>query len=272
MKCFKLLGFALLAGALSGEQFSSTPEQARSMVVTKFGIVSAPQFLASDAGEILEAGGNAVDAAIAANAVMGVTQPYVNGIGGDLFAIYYEAKTGKAIWVECQRWTPKALTLEYLKVTRRSKAHTDRSSHDHGPGLRGGLGRLTRALWNNALRQAAQSGDLLCTKWISAGREKRLVIAKYESAQSTGLTRRLISPAGVAPGVGDTFRNPALADSLRLVAANGRDGFYNSKLTETMVTFLRSQGGKMHTREDFADFQPELGTANLDHLPRLDRL
>src|ERR1700691_2567517 len=71
-------------------------EQARSMIVTKFGIVATSQFLASQAGaKMLEAGGNAVDAAIAANAVVGVTQPYVNGMGGDLFAIYYEAKTGK---------------------------------------------------------------------------------------------------------------------------------------------------------------------------------
>src|ERR1035437_3344331 len=71
-------------------------EHARSMIVTKFGIVAASQFLASQAGaKMLEAGGNAIDAAIAANAVLGVTQPYVNGLGGDLFAIVYEAKTGK---------------------------------------------------------------------------------------------------------------------------------------------------------------------------------
>src|SRR5947209_19599248 len=71
-------------------------EQARSMIVTKFGIVATSQFLASQAGAtMLEAGGNAIDAAIAANSVLGLTQPYVNGMGGDLFAIIYEAKTGK---------------------------------------------------------------------------------------------------------------------------------------------------------------------------------
>ena len=80
----------------SAQQFASMPGQGRSMVVTKLGIVSTPQFLASQAGaHVLEEGGNAVDAAIAANAVMGVVQPYVNGIGGDLCAIYYDAKTGK---------------------------------------------------------------------------------------------------------------------------------------------------------------------------------
>src|ERR1051325_10744565 len=92
-------------------------DQARSMVVTKFGIVATSQFLASQAGaKMLEAGGNAVDAAIAANAVLGLTQPYVNGMGGDLFAIYYEAKTGKVYGLNSSGWTPKALTIEYLKA------------------------------------------------------------------------------------------------------------------------------------------------------------
>src|ERR1700730_9362120 len=91
-------------------------DQARSMIVTRYGIVAASQFLASQAGsKILEAGGNAIDAAIAANAVLGLTQPYVNGVGGDLFAIVYEAKTGKVYGLNSSGWTPKALTIEYLK-------------------------------------------------------------------------------------------------------------------------------------------------------------
>src|SRR5436305_3511973 len=91
-------------------------EQARSMIVTRYGIVAASQFLASQAGaKMLESGGNAVDAAIAANAVLGLTQPYVNGMGGDLFAIVYEAKTGKVYGLNSSGWTPKALTIDYLK-------------------------------------------------------------------------------------------------------------------------------------------------------------
>src|SRR5271168_5214578 len=98
-------------------EMSSVPGQGRSMVVTKLGIVAAPQFLASQAGaHILEQGGNAIDAAIAANAVMGVVQPYVNGIGGDLFMVYYEAKTGKVYGLNSSGWTPKALTIDALKA------------------------------------------------------------------------------------------------------------------------------------------------------------
>src|SRR5882672_103823 len=92
-------------------------EQARSMIVTRYGIVATSQFLASQAGaKMLEAGGNAVDAAIAANAVLGLTQPYVNGMGGDLFAIVYEAKTGKVYGRNASGWTPKALSSAYLKA------------------------------------------------------------------------------------------------------------------------------------------------------------
>src|SRR5580698_3028046 len=106
-----------LCSAVAAQQFSSVPGQGRSMVVTKLGIVAAPQFLASQAGaHILEQGGNAVDAAIAANAVMGVVQPYVNGMGGDLFALYYEAKTGKLYGLNSSGWTPKALTIDYFKA------------------------------------------------------------------------------------------------------------------------------------------------------------
>src|SRR6185437_9171205 len=86
-------------------------------IVTKLGIVAAPQFLAAQAGaRILEQGGNAVDAAIAANAVMGVVEPYVNGMGGDLFALVYEAKTGKLYGLNASGWTPKALTIDTFKA------------------------------------------------------------------------------------------------------------------------------------------------------------
>src|SRR5436305_6024103 len=104
-------------------------DQARSMIVTKFGVVATSQFLASQAGaKMLEAGGNAVDAAIAANAVLGLTQPYVNGMGGDLFAIFYEARTGKVYGLNSSGWTPKALTIEYVKQRNIDK-HQPRAGH-----------------------------------------------------------------------------------------------------------------------------------------------
>jgi len=98
--------------SLSWGQDRST---ARSMVITRQGIVATSHTLASQAGaQILARGGSAVDAAIAANAVLAVTEPMMCGIGGDLFVLYWEAKTGKLTGLNASGWAPKALTTEYL--------------------------------------------------------------------------------------------------------------------------------------------------------------
>ncbi len=82
----------------------------RSVVATQYGIVATSQVSASQAGaRVLEQGGSAIDAAIAANAVLNVTEPTSNGMGGDLFAIYWEAKTGKLYGLNASGWAPKAL-------------------------------------------------------------------------------------------------------------------------------------------------------------------
>src|SRR5882757_5994621 len=89
---------------------------ARSMVVTRYGVVATSHVQASVAGaKILERGGSAVDAAIAANATLGVTEPMMNGIGGDLFAIYWDAKSGKLYGLNSSGWAPQGLTLEHMK-------------------------------------------------------------------------------------------------------------------------------------------------------------
>src|SRR5437773_8533010 len=88
----------------------------RSKIATKFGIVAASQPLAARAGvQVREHGGNAGDAAIAANAVMGVVEPHMNGIGGDLFAIVYEATTGKLFGLNASGWAPQKLTPALLR-------------------------------------------------------------------------------------------------------------------------------------------------------------
>ncbi len=250
-----LLAVAFLAAA-ADPQFASSPEQGRSMVVTKYGIVSAPQFLASDAGaKVLEAGGNAVDAAIAANAVMGVTQPYVNGMGGDLFVLYYEAKTHKLYGLNSSGWAPKALTIDYLKAHKIDKLDPRGVHTITVPGCVAG--------WD-ALR--VRFGSMPFSKLLSpaifyagngfplAEKNARYWVSKAFLNQPG--YKETYLPGGVHPGVGDTFKNPALAHSLSEVAAHGRDAFYNGPLTKTMVDFLKAQGGT-HTLEDFRDFQPE---------------
>src|SRR5881227_2837073 len=108
-----LTSFVLLAMSVSAQERS----YGRSMVINDHGIVATSHVLASQAGaQILARGGSAIDATIAANAVLGVTEPMMNGIGGDLFAIYWDAKTGKLYGINSSGWAPQALTPEHLKA------------------------------------------------------------------------------------------------------------------------------------------------------------
>src|ERR1700727_2968172 len=110
LMCLFMLWCLALQPALTQDR-----DYGRSMVVTGRGIVATSQVLASQAGaHILERGGSAIDAAIAANAVLGVTEPMMNGIGGDLFLIYWDAKTGKLYGLNASGWAPRKLTIEFL--------------------------------------------------------------------------------------------------------------------------------------------------------------
>src|SRR5947207_3678518 len=107
------VSFSVTVAAQAGNAQDRT--QARSMVISRNGIVAAESPLAAQAGvRILEQGGNAVDAAIATNAMMGVVEPMMNGIGGDLFALVYDAKANKLYGLNASGWAPKGLTIEYL--------------------------------------------------------------------------------------------------------------------------------------------------------------
>lgn len=254
---------ALIAGLLLStpslavaQQFSSVPGQGRSMVVTKLGIVAAPQFLAAQAGaHVLEQGGNAIDAAIAANAVMGVVQPYVNGMGGDLFVLYYEAKTGKVYGLNSSGWTPKALTIEYLKAHNVDKINPIGVETIDVPGAVAGWDAMRSRFGSLPFTQLLAPAIYYAENGFPlAERNARYWVAKRLMDQPG--YKETYLPTGVAPKVGDLFKNPALANSLRQVAARGRDAFYNGPMTDVMVKFLQAHGGT-HTREDFADFKPE---------------
>ena len=221
--------------------------------------MAASQTLASEAGAaILDRGGTAVDAAIAANAVLGVTEPVTNGIGGDLLAIVYEVKTGKLYGLNATGWAPAGLTLSALEqkgIKGKPPAH---SIHDVTvPGAVAGWAALHRKFGK------VPFADLLAPAIYYAGQgfpvQERMARlwnqfgSRLANVPGFGQT---FLPGGKAPAAGEIFRNRDLADSLRLIAQHGRDGFYAGAMAKKIVDYSASLGGTM-TLDDLAQFQPE---------------
>ncbi len=240
--------------------------QARSQVMTRHGIVAAEHPMAAQAGvQILAQGGNAIDAAIAANAVMGVVAPMSNGIGGDLFAMVYEAKTGKLYGLNASGWAAKDLSIDFLKsknliekdeagdpIMPKPGIHTVTvpGAVDGWFALMKRFGRKTPAELLAPAIQIADEGFPI-TEMVG-GRWKAAVplMKKHGPALTT------FYPKAVIPKVGEVFRNPDIARSLRVIARDGRDAFYKGDIAGAIVDLSEELGGKL-TLTDFAEYQSE---------------
>jgi gamma-glutamyltranspeptidase/glutathione hydrolase len=230
----------------------------RSKVATKYGIVAASQPLAARAGvQILERGGNAVDAAIATNAVMGLVEPHYNGIGGDVFAIYYEAKTGKLYGLNAGGWAPTGLTPEIVRSKGNTRMPNSGIYSVTVPGavkgwemLRARFGTLPMSDLLAPAIFYADDGfpvtDIIAGDWNQATRK----LAAEPNAAAVYL------PNGRAPKAGEVFKNPLLANTLRLIAEKGPAGFYEGKVADAILAIEREKGGTM-TASDLKEYQPE---------------
>jgi gamma-glutamyltranspeptidase/glutathione hydrolase len=231
---------------------------ARSMVITRYGIVATSHVQASVAGaQILERGGSAVDAAIAANAVLGVTEPMMNGMGGDLFAIYWDAKTGKLYGLNASGWAPQGLTVEHLKAKGVSSMPHEGIDSVTVPGAVAGWNalheRFGRMTWKELFQPAifyAENGypvpEIIAAYWDDAAG----LIGKDPEG------RRLYLPNGKPPAVGQIFQNHDLAKALQMVAQNGPTAFYKGEIARAIVSTSQSLGGTM-SADDLAEFSPE---------------
>jgi gamma-glutamyltranspeptidase/glutathione hydrolase len=235
------------------------PIPGRSVIVTRDGIVATSQPLAARAGvEILERGGNAIDAAIATNAAMGLMEPTGNGIGGDLFAIIYDAKTGTLHGLNSSGWAPSGMTPAFL-ASKGHKTMPQRGIYSATvPGavagwqaMREKFGRLP---FSQSLAPAiyyAEHGfpvaEITAAGW---GRSKALLAAHPNSAKT------YLVDGGRTPRFGEVFRNPDLATSLRRIVDKGRDGYYTGPTADAIVAISNEMGGTF-TLADLAEFQPE---------------
>jgi gamma-glutamyltranspeptidase/glutathione hydrolase len=256
MRMVMVLGCVFVVMTLSvAGSFAQDRSQGRSMVISRGGIVAAESPLAAQAGvRVLESGGNAVDAAIATNAMMGVVEPMMNGIGGDLFAIVYDAKANKLYGLNASGWAPKALTIEFLRK------QGIREMPQHGvhaitvPGAVDGWEKLAEKFGRKKLSEdlaaairTAEEGFPI-PEWTAAywGGEVDL-LRSDEAATKTYL------PNDRAPHVGEVFRNPDLAWSLQQIAEHGRDAFYKGGIAQKILETMKHHNGTM-AAEDLADY------------------
>ncbi|PYU28784.1 MAG: gamma-glutamyltransferase, partial [Acidobacteria bacterium] len=232
--------------------------QGRSMVISRNGIVAAESPLAAQAGvQILERGGNAVDAAVAANAMMGLVAPMSNGSGGDLFAIVYDAKSGKLYGLNASGWAPAGLTIEFLKNQGFHDMPEQGVQSVTVPGAVDGwqklLDRFGKKKLSEVLAPAIRTAEdgFPVTEWISG-----LWAANAEFLRGNEAAARTYLPDNKPPALGQIFRNADLARSLRLIAQGGRDAFYKGEIAKSIVETSRRHGGTL-AEKDFAEFSSE---------------
>lgn len=230
----------------------------RSEVIAQNGMVCTSHPLATQAGiDILKKGGSAIDAAIAANACLGLMEPTGSGIGGDLFAIVWDAKTKRLYGLNASGYSPKKLTLQYFKEKNLKSIPSYGPLPVTVPGCVDGWFELHkkfgRLKMSDNLQPAigyAENGtpvpELIAYYLQSSSR----LFGSYPNFKETYM------PGGKALEKGDVFKNPALANTYKLLAAKGRDEYYKGSIARTIAAFIKQQGGFLD-ENDLAEYQAE---------------
>lgn len=237
--------------ALGYDRISGRMDASRSEVIGRGGMVCAAQPLAAQIGiEILRKGGSAVDAAIAVNAALGLMEPVSCGIGGDLFAIVWDAKTQKLYGLNASGRSPYLLDIAEVAGQGHSAMPYTGMVPLTVPGCVDGwfelhekFGRLPmKDILEPAIRYAEEGfpvTEVIAHYWALGG--KRL--EKEPNFAATYL------PGGKAPAKGEIFRNPDLAGTYRALAKNGRDEFYRGRLAAVMDRFFSEKGGYIRLKD-----------------------
>jgi len=248
-----VLGHVFTQDRITGESFAT-----RSEVIAQYGMACTSQPLATQVAlDILKAGGNAIDAAIAANAVLGLVEPTGNGIGGDLFAIVWDAETGKLYGLNASGRSPRSLTLDYFTENGFENIPAYGPLPVSVPGcvdgwfeLHGKFGSMKMdKILQPAISYATEGfpvTELIAYYW--AGGVRRLI--RYPNVAEVYM------PGGNVPSKGEIFRNPFLANTLKKIAEGGRDEFYKGDIARTIDKFIKEQGGFL-SYEDLANHHSE---------------
>ncbi|PKQ62414.1 gamma-glutamyltransferase [Labilibaculum manganireducens] len=258
-KSFLLCLLSLFALAVfSQDRVTGLNFATRSEVIAQNGMACTSQPLATQVAlDILKAGGNAIDAAIAANATLGLMEPTGNGIGGDIFIILWDAKTKKLYGLNGSGRSPKSLNLEYFKKNNYTSIPSFGALPVSVPGCVDGwftvhdrFGKMDMEQILNPAIQYARNGfpvSELIAYYMNTSANR---LMKYKGFSETYM------PNGKMPKKGDIFKNPYLANTLEKIAKNGRDAFYKGDIAKTIAKYMKEQGGFL-SYDDLASHKSE---------------
>ena len=255
MKLLLICGLSLIqvVAALGNDRLVGKSFTSRSEVIAKQAMAATSQPLATQVAlDILRQGGNAIDAAIAANATLGLMEPTGNGIGGDLFVMLWDANSQKLYGLNASGRSPKSLTRAVFEEQGLDKIPSFGPLPVSVPGcvdgwfeLHAKFGKLPMDEVLAPAIQYAEDGfpvsEVIADDWARSAP----IFRDYAGFTETFL------PEGRAPNKGEMFRNPGLARTLRLLAAGGRDAFYKGEIAQVIDHFMKREGGFL-TAEDLA--------------------
>lgn len=230
----------------------------RSEVIARNGMAATSQPLATQAAlDILKRGGNAIDAAIAANAVLGVVEPTGCGVGGDLFAIIWSSERGKLYGLNASGRSPRSLKLEYFRENGYEFIPSYGPLPVSVPGCVDGWFEMHEMLGKIPMKDILQPA----INYAREGFPLTEVIA-FDLARGTERLKEypnikeVYMPGGKAPAKGEVFRNPLLAQTLEKIVKGGRNEFYRGSIARDIDAFMKTQGGFL-TYDDMARHRSE---------------
>ena len=250
---------AATIAAVPGSRAQGWLAQGRSEVLARHGIVATSDPLAVQAGlEILRQGGNAIDAAVAAGAVLDVTSQNDTGIGGDLFALVWVARDRRLYALNSAGWAPAGWTPELFRdrlgLERMPFTGVNAATV---PGAIAGYGALLERFGTLTFRETfARAAQLAEEGWGQAERRHDDIVAVHEKLRGDPDSARTFLNDGRPPALYSLVRNPELATAMRLLQNEGRSAFYEGAIAEAIVAKVRAGSGVM-TRADLAEFEAE---------------
>ena len=246
MKYYTLIFFLFISISLCAQDRVTGHDFAtRSEVITRNGMAATSQPLATQAAlDILKKGGTAIDAAIAANAVLGVVEPTGSGIGGDIFAIIWSAEKGKLYGLNGSGKSPRSLKIEYFRENGYESIPSHGPLPVSVPGCVDGWFEMHEMFGKLPIKDVLQPA----ISYARDGFPVTEVIAYYLERNTAALKeypniKEVYMPGGKSPSKGEIFRNPLLANTLEKIVKGGRNEFYRGSIARDIDAFMKKNGG-----------------------------